>query len=679
MKRLKRLFATVGAKNTVALLALALMIACTGYTIVNRFVNIVIGTLPPKEVTITVVESEHPGTEVWILSETTRDMNLFDECLYGEKTGVWEYRDAVEWQYTANTLVSYGDNIGSSITFYSPVSPDAGVLFWVHPGCGAVSISTDGGEPVYYDLFSDTGGTKTIYPFENSLFPVFLRLVLYGLQTVLFFVIILLIVNSLTSGKRKVSKLLTYPSCKKVFFILWGCLYLFAVMQYLIGIPNYLTYGDQPYYWNFALIRDGRWDVGLIAAEIYTPRGYLTSLLPNISKIIGTYFDIDPVYIYLIFPSAAIAWLSADIVPSLYEQLTNKKSTYFQVIVFTAVYLFFWNGYLTAALSDMYGAVAFLGGTVYALKAYHLPKKTTSFFLCGLCWAVACSFRIAYQYIILLLIFYAVLVKLIALYRLKKSGMMPQNHGATARRIMSGVFCAILAFVLVSLPQLQINLERGHIGLLPYDYDEAWTSMDGTEPASVMEWSANVTIADTYMGWPYGVASDDQMLTMKPQMYDQKEMLSIPQLLSVYARSPIETLVYIAKKLVLAFDVKTSVNYPNVLNWRGSTGLVFSLLNYTVLGSALYFVFAGKQLTKRERILCGLFFAGMVLPQMFLHVEWRFFMATYILLYMFFAYHFVGEVLANRQKCSELLTSNFLVYLDAAIIVAYTISLTIYA
>ena len=73
------------------------------------------------------------------------------------------------------------------------------------------------------------------------------------------------------------------------------------------------------------------------------------------------------------------------------------------------------------------------------------------------------------------------------------------------------------------------------------------------------------------------------------------------------------------------------------------------------------------------------FLAGLVLPQMFVHVEWRYFIFTYIFLYYLVSYHFIGEWYVcsenNGGAIKKYVPISFIVY----IFLAFLISLTIYA
>lgn len=654
---IKRIYNVLGIKNFIVLLALSVIVVCTGCSGVNKFVNQV---LPYRVITITVEQSESSENEVCIFDDGGM-YTLFRACKNGDLTEQWEYREANEYGY--NGIVTDSNNIGAAISFSAAERPEYYLQFWKQENGGVVTIDVNG-KKTYLDLCSDIDDEEilTIYPFANAILPLFLRLAIYGSIIVVCFVVLALGCYWFVIRGLKLPQLLRSYIPKTHFFPLWILLYGYAVTQYKIGIPNFLESGDQTYYWIRSLLNNGRWDPVYLAETQVSFRGYLCHLFPTISKVVGEAFSIDPLYIYFIFTSSSVSWLVAYVLPGLYESLTGQKATYVQVLVSLAVFLFFWNGTLTAVLVDLFGAVAFISGMLFALKFWKEKNLRFAVFV-GLFWAIACNYRTAYQYEIMVVCLVAIAYQIMVLLKRSRNRTFGGDI-VNSKLFIFGLICALLSFTLVSLPQLQINLAREHTGLLPFDDNNG-----------LARGSSNSIY---YTGYPISV-TDGHMLSMKTQLYDGSERLTIPQVFSVYTNSPLESLTYIGKKLLMAFDTKTNITYPEGINWRGSIGLIFSFLNYFVLGSAMYIVFKGKRTNNLERVIFLLFFVGLVLPQMFVHVEWRYFLSTYILLYFFFAYHFVGEVFLEPGNSRYLIEENYFSYILTLIFMAFTVSLTIYA
>lgn len=667
MKNLK----SASIKNIVFLLVLSVLLGCMLHGSINQLTDIL---MPEMSVKISVEQSDHPGNEVWILN-AEGSTNLFHECWDGQKNGAWEYRDAESYGYACDIIVVYGESVGSSISFSVPLTLNSYICFWSTPSSGIIRIETDTDE-FFQDLCSDTYGTIKVFPFRNSMLPVLTKISIYIALFVLSFFVLLgirhVFLNKTYSGRFLSMKVNLWHG-----LLIWGILYIWAVIQYRNGIPNFLEFGDQVYYWSLVGTNPSAWTAEALAQSTISFRGYWCNLLPVASQVLGDILHRDPVLIYFLFTSFAITWMSVYIIPQTYELLTEKAATIFQVITFLSIYLFFWNGTLTAVLVDMFGAVSFMSGVMFALKFWKTPSLRTGF-CAGLFWGIACNFRTAYQYGIILLL---IVVTAVCLYKkVQKNKPYEIGHKASALRknVTGGVLLSLFAFLIVSIPQAKMNQVRGHIGILPYDYVGAWTLDGSPREMSLLETSANQSLSIGYTGYPC-IVSDDQMLTMKAELYDREEVLTIPQILGVYLNSPIETLIYIGKKLFLAFDIKTNVTYPENINWRKSFGLLFSFFNYSVLFVSVYTLLFHKKVNPKEQVLFACFLAGLVLPQMFVHVEWRYFIFTYIFLYYLVSYHFIGEWYVcsenNGGAIKKYVPISFIVY----IFLAFLISLTIYA
>jgi len=652
---MKKLVLKLSLKNIIATIFISLLFAGVGASFINRIAD---SMMPEREITITVEPSER--NEVWIFDDGAQN-TLFSALMEGEKKGEWEYRDAETFGYAGNMLYAYGDTAGNSVTFSAPIRQQSYISFWRNINSSKATIYSQK-DYISVDLYSDVEGGDIIrvYPFQNELLPVIVRLVLYALLSVLIFVLLMAVRIWINTHLETAA----YTHKKRTFFLFWIILYAVAVIQYKLGIPNFLSFGDQSYYWVLSPFEYTEY-----IASSYSFRGYLCHIFPVISQMVGARLHIDPAYVHFLSTSAAISWLFTYVLPSFYEDFTGKKAVVFSMVSSLIIYLFFWNGTLTAVLVDLFGAVAFCSGVLFS-RRFWKQRSLSAAVLMGFFFSVACNLRTAYQYAIYVLLCYAVV---------QTVRQIPLRKIALSWKSICGGALALIMFILVALPQFQVNATKGHIGLLPYDYPGAWIIDENpVRQNTLAEWSATYSTTDGYSGYPF-VVSDDQMLSMKTEMYHNEDLLTIPQILGWYANSPVESIVYLVKKFFVAFDPKTSVSYPDKNPWREGSGILFSLLNYLVLGSAFYVIFVHKEIQKSERLLCGLFFMGLVAPQMLVHVEWRYFLSTYILLYYFFSYHFLGKLVVEKENCKELLAKGYLPYLCAVLLIAITISFTLHA
>ncbi|MCF2616349.1 hypothetical protein JQM68_03960 [Oscillibacter valericigenes] len=274
---------------------------------------------------MTVLPTNHSGNDVWIFDDANKN-SLFEECKNGVKDGIWEYRDASEHGYAGNMIVSYSDNKGAIIRFSAKLEQNAYITFWKNSNSAVIMIEADG-EKQTADLYSDVEGGEMlrIYPFAKSMLPVIVRGGIYCLLVAMLFTALFALEQEALEPRR--SKLLGYAWKKWMIFPIWGVLYFIAVVEYKRGIPNFLEFGDQLYYWNVSLLdTNGKWNPAWLSENVIAFRGYLCQLLPTISKLIGNATGIDPVHIYFLFTSFAISWLTAYVLPMLYTELTKKSA-----------------------------------------------------------------------------------------------------------------------------------------------------------------------------------------------------------------------------------------------------------------------------------------------------------------------------------------------------------------
>lgn len=661
-----RIIRTTGIKNFIGLILLSVLLV----SVCSEYVNILVNSLlPDNTITLTV-----KNTTLYLLDDANEN-NLFQYSIENAgKSGI-EYRDAEEFGYSWDMLVCYGDDAGTTLTITAPEKNSFYFMFWKYEGAGDVIIESNEQEKKV-NLNSEVVGGEIlrVYPFEQSMFEVLTKAIIYFL---IFIAItsILIGLHTFLAKKSCFNTVMRIKLKKRYIFLIWGLLYLYAIGQYNSGIENYLVLGDQKYYWNLNLfdIPDGQTWVQTMAENTLPFRGYISHLLPSISHKLANWINIDPIHIYLLFTTAAIVWLNFYVFPELYFIVTKTRASVMQMSITLILVLYFWNGILTAVLVDMFGAVAFLTGALFLLKWSQI-RDWKLLFVVGLSWSIACNLRTAYQYgiylMLLLMICYIVRqaggIKFYIMHSAKKNFLC---H----KQLLCSIVAAVFGFLVIAFPQFMINKERGHIGFLPYDCAGAWAVEGASEDSSLLEWSANSTLGSVYTGYPLPV-SDDQMFAIKDRLFSRNDFIRVPQILNAYASSPLESIQYITKKLLLAFDVKTNITYPQKIDWNSLSGIIFSLLNYFVLISATYTLFVYKKIHGLEKVLFASVAFGLILPQMFVHVEWRYFLASYLCLYYLFAYRFI-ELRAEQMKQPN---DNYLICLPVGILLYFVISFSIY-
>ncbi len=662
-------------KTCIVLFCFAILISTLCYENVNSVAD---RLMPTKTVSITVAEDG----DVWVFNNQS-GQNLFEaykeSVVVGQHSG-WEFRDAESYGYAGDMIVSYGSNAGQSIQTEVKLYSNSYIMFWTCPSGGSVDVSV-GDDSYHADLYSDVpgGGFVYVYPFQDSFFPVAVRACLYICLFVLVFIVLCLLCLLLLSGW------LQLPVFRREVrhwhgLILWMLLYVYAAVQYKIGISNILAFGDQLYYWNISLfpeIAEGSTWAAVMESQLLCFRGYICQLFPSVAQALGKLFKIDPMYLYFVFTTGATSWLCAYVFPELYCMLTKKKATILQVLVSIILILAFWNGVLTAVLVDLFGAVMFLSGVLFALKFINKPHIISAL-LTGIFWATACDYRTAYQYGIYVCIIAFIIYKIAKALSTGKSfsKIDVKVLGGFFKRYGPGVLISVVGALIILFPQYKINSAGGESGFLPYDTDGAWVIEPNPEDTTLLEASANSSLDTSYTGYPW-VVSDEQLMSLKDALYERHTFLQIPQILSVYANDPLNSLVAVAKKMFLAFDPKTSLTYPSENIWNHSEGYIFSFFNYLVLGTALYVLFCKKS-EKKGKILFLCFFLGLILPQMIVHVEWRYFLCSYLFLYYIFAYYFIGEYITEKEGFQKLISSNYMIIILISIVLSFITSFSIY-
>lgn len=638
---------------------IAMLLTGTCYNPVSDLTRHIIRTVQPMiTVKITVEDNNEPGSDIWMID--TGDKNdIFSLLCSGNKNGEWEYRDKETWEYSNDTLISYAhsyenDNLGSSISANIPQDMDLYVALWGHTGCTGITVSTENSE-TYLDLNDPNGAVHKIHPVSRNVVQIVVQVILYVALCIIIFAV--LVLGTYYFQRNGLPAILKMELSKRAFFYGTVVLYVYALIQYFTGsIPNFLEFGDQTYYWG-VLNPDGGWDPVVISQRTASFRGFLCNLFPTIAQGVGKILRCDPVPIYFIFTALSIAWLLFVIFPELYEFYSGKRARVYQTLLCTVVYLFFWNGTLTAVLVDMFGVTCFMSGVLATLRFFENPKWRYAAQI-GFWWSCACNFRLAYQYGMI-----ALAIALILRWALKKAQFIGWKNLAV------GLAVVLLFASPVLIPQCQINVARGHFGFLPYDFGSAWFGR------SLTEYSIDSSLSASYTGYPI-VISDEQMFVIKSQVYDLDDNIAITEVLNAYLEKPLDTLTYLVKKCFNAFNVLTSDCYPLSMAWNSGKGLMFSLLNYFVLFSGLYACLFVDKCNKGEKILFAVFAVGLVLPQLITHVEWRYYISTYLLLYYFFSYHF-AELLFDEKNRMGLKSERYIPLLTVNLIVLLVMNLSI--
>ena len=627
-------------KELICIFLLAVMVTCLFKDGVNQ---LVMKLIPESKDTVTTENKKHSagkGTRIQMLFDG-KDGDLFETCREAARKKDWVY---VEGVYGESWTSLTSDSVGSTFEISAKRTPNAYIQFSIVKAGGAVSVETSK-EKQLIDTSSagneQGAGVIRVYPFRDSHLKLCLQFFIYF---ILFATVLILLLSAnlyLKNNKIHIPQFLKREVRIGDIFGVWLLLYLIAAINYkVIGIPNYLQIGDEYVYWNSSLLHNGEINLKYLT-NAFSFRGYWCYIFPTIAKGAGSLLHVDSVLVYLIFPSFFISMLSVYILPGLKKILCDKSAKILETICFLAVFLYSWTYCLTSVLMDLFGLVT-LFACILFLLSYYKKERFIYAGVSGIMGAISCSFRLANIYVI-----YGSVVVLIAYKFIKKFRKWNGKLGFD-KHFGTGMIIGVVSFLLIMAPQFIINSERGHLGFLPYDGDVA---LDGR---SLIATSADVALTTGSVANPMYV-SDDQMLTMKPRLYDTNTPLTMTQLFDVFAESPLESLMFITKKILIGFDRKTNVQYPYMTpDWRKSSGMIYSFVNYFILLSGLYILIFTKKVNKNEKKVAALLFLTNVLPQTFTHMEWRYIIAAYTMIYYIFAFHYIGDVVLETKEYKAL-------------------------
>lgn len=661
----------------VPLILLSLLISSLFFEYVNNFAEVM---LPTEKIVIELSKTEDGftrGNEIWIVdynNSINNSLDLKSTLNQNIKNKTLEYRTASEYGYAFNMLISSGENKDEKIEIYSKRNPRNQIVFWKNTNSPIVNLTVEN-KTEHIDLYSNTNGGElyTYFPFKDDNTLLLIKSTIY--------IILLCIVYRLLSCFLK--KILCFDLKKrkrefifreynyKYIILIFIILYIWALIQLKVGIPNYLQFGDQCYYWNLTnFIVDGKLSLNEFAKNAVCFRGYLCNLIPFLSQTIGKVLNIDPVFIFCIFTVFSATMLLGYIVPKMYFLFRNKNPKNIQIIFLVMIFTFFWNGMLTAVLMDLMGVTSFLG-SVLCILIYLKTMKNRVIIPCGMLMVFSISFRSSYKLGLLGVIIILSILLIISINKtlMKKFQEKSKIFSIGTKNILSSIAILFIVVIIVSTPQIIINQEKGHLGIFPYDEEGVWTHKEFT----LAEISANQVFTAGITGYPY-VVTDNQISNFKIKYFENDQMLTQAQMLEMFSSNPMRTIIFIGKKIFSGFDVKTNVSYPNGYDSYSSIKEIFSFLNYLIIAIAIYnMTFFNNY--KLEKITFLSVFLFLILPQTFVHVEWRYFIIGYIIIYYYFSFVFIDEIIEKKR---EIFTSYYIYFISIYIILSKWITVTFY-
>lgn len=577
---------------------------------------------------------------------TNNDLwTLIDES---EKSEGWENKKINDsWRWTAVNV-----NEPETIKFQSKVPGN--IDFACGGGKGVVEISCNG-QNLKYDLLDDQG--DTILPIyrkysENTYFK---ATIINCLMFVIAFVLVYLFLNCFI----RVLKLDIFSSGflgkeygTWTFGVVLAILLIWAFAGYIYGIEQYTTgFGDQGWYWN-----EG-WSVNPFKTSQMVEARFRGYIIPWIYVLFirgGSISGIPSEIFLIVYLCIIHAGALGVALPRMFYMFSGKVAKLYQILMVVAVYLLFWGCSVMGKGSDG-GGICFFILAVWAVCEALLSNKKFMSFFGGIFSAVAISYRMAYKHG---LYAFAIVGFVFVVYQ-AVINKKPVNW----KRISILTAGFIMGLVLVSFPQLYSNLKIGTVSLFPYNPGRG----EGSSFASA---SASASIKGTMVfDYPYG--AEDKSIAEIPKRYGMEftdEGWSLNNILCMFSAQWMDTMVFITKKLFFGMSIVKSIRYGSLITGYAAAKYPFAhttefaiipMLNYLLIGGFLYVLFFKKNLLPTKgKCFWGISFLSLVLPQTFPHVEWRYFLVGYMMVYFVVGYHLLEYIRSvviqeDRQRAAK--------------------------
>lgn len=600
---------------------------------VNQFVHLII---PSAKVNLKILDTEKQGI---VLLETDQKVKILDV----KTDDNIEIIPKGKYGYNLNAL--WVKNNNKEIELEIKKLPNLKLSFY---NIAAQKIEiTSGKYAQIIDLEKNSQGEIVDYfPFANSKLFIIYTVGVYILLSI--FIYIGIRILFIKKKYKKIDFLNDY-SPPKMFFILYTLISLYVSYKFLSntlpkGIYSPKPYtgfaGDQAYYWKLGeYFIKGQY--GELLKKSLTFRGYVTFIVPAFVQMIGSYLKINSHWLFTMVNNFFIIILLTYIIPEIHNQISDKKTKNYHILILFFIFSFFWKAVYYSILFDIFGVTFLLWMILKILKL----KNKKDIFLAGVFGGIAALCRGNYVWTIVILFLAKILYEL---FKNKKISLM-------------NIFLFWLGVILICLLQIKINYDLGHIGLFTFDRVGSYVPDE-----KLIVYLINESMRNSFLSYPMtiGDKTSQQILIN----FSQGTRLTMNQILSAFIYSPIETIIVIVKKIILALDTRTNETYPSEL-WNLT---FFSLVNYFIIATSIFFI-KNKLFTKKEKILGILLFVSAILPQTIMTVEWRYYIVLYLMVYYIFVFKFVSLV-EQKEKFSELKKEGYFKFVPFMIVIFFVIS-----
>lgn len=469
-------------------------------------------------------------------------------------------------------------------------------------------------------------------------------------------------------------KFLTEYNPRIIFLCLFGIQMLYICIFYFINPDDYAVSGMADAYYYMSpetqpsfLDDNGIFSWDLFFQNAYSHRGYFPIFLSMLFNKIGGILGWDPMIFQFLFTTIISVSGCCIALPMIYEFFTGKKPKNISLIMGWLIFSTFWESHFFYVLSDIPSAMFGLLALAFSLKMLKL-FKWQEFFLAGIFWGLASAYRAAYSYLIKLILAVVLVLGVIKAIKENKKKIKELLKGIGKTVVYCGAM--VLGIIIIMLPQLYINIQKNHISLFPYQSVGSYSVVDD----SYHTFRLGSILNYKFMKRAY---LDEQMNAIwRPYFTDEKSVQMTPyDAAYVVSGSPIEFSVAMVKKLFYAL----SYDGERVYNKDTAPFLIRStkyFLNYTIAGFFLLCMFKKKNIKLHPKyfyLTFGVVASLMLIIQVAMfHVEERYYMLVYMLLYFYFAYFGIDVLWEKSRQKITASDMKFVIALLLFVVVSYS-------
>nr|WP_314113534.1 hypothetical protein [uncultured Leptotrichia sp.] len=623
-------------KENIYIIFFSYLLAFCMFSYVNKFIYKI---LPDVELTISSYEPEkNEGTEknfpyiALLEDENTSKFyklrDIFDQNKkLKENTEGFNYVNVGDYGYNLNSI--HMNNPKNKINIKLKKIPNSKILFY-NIGTSKKIVLESKKNLAILDISKEKKGDFfSYYPFSES--KTFLLYALFIYSFLGIFIFILLNIVKIFLKSLKIPKYFLGYNPKHMTIIIYIIISIYINYKYIsntlpksLFLENGELFGDQSYYWKIGKLLSSL-DTNGIRKGALSFRGYFSSVIPMISQVIGEITNINPFWIFYMLNNIFTSFLLGYIIPELNNKMNFRKAKNYEILILFAIFFIFWKGMFYVVLVDIMAATFLLWSVLLFIESIYKENKLYMFFS-GMFVSIATLNKGSYIfgiYFVLVLFFLNNMLKIFGKQKYKR------------KNIFFIIF--FLGVFTISVPQIKINYDKGHIGIFPYDTEKSWNNHSLTQELM------NYSIFSAVSGHPY-FATDPMIPKISENFgFDAKDWPTVNQNLASFVNIPFATFIMILKKIFISLDIKTAEIYPLRKFSLHTDFYLFSFLNYFIILTSFYLLgnnrIRRKFFTTKELILISVL-VFLTLPPLIFTIEWRYYIVNYLILYSIFCFKY---------------------------------------